>query len=227
MWLINPLASPVLLLVMRHGSSIPACWKSVQKDLLQLQVLKKPLIFHTFLLQLHLFAAYSTAKKPGLNWDDSFRTVWSLEDVIILENVQPWACSALKSGGLSSLGKIYGIWEETIVIQMNCDILIRCLRSLLDIEQRRFLKGASNLERSWLIIVCALGDQKICGGQGRKSWVGLNKEMGEKSYLRENLAYIWYLCLFFSWNGLMCWQEASGCCQGYEHLCSSAEYSGF
>jgi len=53
---------------------------------------------------------------------------------------------------LSSRGKIYGLWGENPVARMKCDILIRCLGRLLDIEQRRFLIGASNLEPSWVII---------------------------------------------------------------------------
>lgn len=68
--------------------------------------------------------------------------------------------------------------------------------------------------------MCALGDQKINGEQDTTASSWLKEENEEK---RENLAYIWYLCLFFSRNGLMCWQEASGCCQRYEHLCSFAE----
>lgn len=53
---------------------------------------------------------------------------------------------------LSSQGKIYGTWGERTVVQMKCDILIRCLARLLDIEQSRSPMSTVNPEPSWLII---------------------------------------------------------------------------
>lgn len=80
-------------------------------------------------------------------------------------------------------------------VPVNLDILLR----LLGIQQSGFVKGAHSLEPCWLVIakyVCP-GDQKVFGGQGKKrvKLDGLRKIV-EK--WRENLAFIWYLCLFFS-----------------------------
>lgn len=47
---------------------------------------------------------------------------WSLKDVIMSESFQLCVCFALKSGGLSSWEKTGGIWGESAVAQMNCDI---------------------------------------------------------------------------------------------------------
>lgn len=66
--------------------------------------------------------------------------------------------------------------------------------------------------------VCARRSGNMWWARQRESAVGEEKKMGGGSCLRENLASILYLCLFFSGNGVMCWQEASGCCQRYEHL---------
>lgn len=54
---------------------------------------------------------------------------------------------------LSSQGEIYGLWGENTAARMKCDIVIRSLGRLLDVEQSGFLMGASNLEPFWGIIM--------------------------------------------------------------------------
>lgn len=107
--------------------------------------------------------------------------------------------------------------------QMNHDVLIR----LLDIAQNRFLRGASNSEFCWLMIakcVCP-GRSKICSRQGRKSQAGCIKKIEGKLFERGLGIQIWYLYLFFSSNGLMCWQWLLAAVRD-KHLCFFAKSQG-
>lgn len=61
---------------------------------------------------------------------------------------------------LASQGKIYGTWGEKTVAQMKCDILIRCLGRLLDIEWSRSLMGTGNPKPSWLIITKCMSTRR-------------------------------------------------------------------
>lgn len=141
------------------------------------------------------------------------------EDAIRVEHLQPGVRLAVKSGGLSPRERFTASGRSHRG-PVSCDVSIRCSGTWLDTEQSRFLKGVRDPEPSWLTPphVCA-GDQEACGGKaGReRSWRG-GEAMGAGSCLRGNLAHILYLCLFSSGNGMMCWREASGCCQRYEHL---------
>lgn len=79
--------------------------------------------------------------------------------------------------------------------QMNLGILLRAL----ELEQTEFLKDAYRFEPCWLVIAnyVSLGDQEVFGRQGKKSQAGWIKKIEGKLFGRE-LAYTWYLCLFFS-----------------------------
>lgn len=65
---------------------------------------------------------------------------------------------------------------------------------MLDKEQRRFLKGISHLEPSWLIIA-----KRVCTGRSKNMWwarqnrvqLAKRRKWGGGSYLRENLAGIY------------------------------------
>lgn len=113
---------------------------------------------------------------------------------------------ALISGGLATGAKRYHIWGENMTYDPNEPW---CFAKNIGAGTDLVSEGCVQI---WALLAgnanyVYLGDQEVFGRQGKKESNWMDYKNRRESCLGENLANTWNLCLFFSWNRLMCWQQ--------------------